>query len=71
MTRGSFFEYPSSLLPMLFSSLLGGHAKHGNIEHISFLCINETCLHGSDLLGNQMALDGIGMNAIVKIAIHV
>ena len=45
--------------------LFGGHAKHGHVEHVSFLSILHRSLFASYFSRNEVALDGIGMYAIV------
>ena len=47
------------------SPLLGSHSKHSYIQHISFLCIYDTCLCSCDFCRNQVTLDGISMNVVV------
>ena len=48
-------------LPPLF----GSHAEHRYVEHISLISINDACLLGSNLFRNDVALDGIGVYAVV------
>ena len=45
--------------------LLGSHAKHGHVEHVSFLSINNARLRRGYFFWYQMSLDGIGMYAII------
>ena len=48
-------------LPPLF----GSHAEHRYVEHISLVGVNDACLLRCHLFGDNIALDGIGVNPIV------
>ena len=52
-----------------FSPLFCSHPKHCHIQHVSLLGIDDTCLCRGDFFGNQMAFDGIRMNAVVNLIV--
>ena len=47
------------------SLLSGSHSKHGNIQHVCLLCINDVCLRRGNFLRDEMTLYSIRMYAIV------
>ena len=52
-----------------FSPLFCSHPKHCHIQHVSLLGVDDTCLCRGDFFGNQMAFDGIRMNAVVNLIV--
>lgn len=50
---------------MLFTPHLCRHAEHGDIQHISFIGIDNTGLFGCHFVGNKVLLYGIGVYVIV------
>ena len=57
--------YVALLVSIRLSPLLGSHAEHSHIEHICLIGIDDACLLRCHLFGDDIALDGIGVNPLV------
>ena len=57
--------YVALLVGIHLTPLFCRHAKHGNIEHISLIGVDDACLLRYHLFRDNIALDGIGVNPVV------
>ena len=53
------------LVSICLTPLLGCHAKHGYIQYVSLVGLDDACLLRSHLFGDYIAFDGIGVYAVV------
>ena len=65
LVDGCIVTNVSFLLGVGFAPLFGGHAKHGYVEHVCLMGIDDACLLRGHFFGNDVALDGVCMYAVV------